>query len=401
VWRATDRLQFLSRFVRDGGWLTAASLLCLMLSSEVSAQAGQGQTDDASLPRVDLEVRGRVVLAESLAPVEGAVVVVADSASGRVDRALTSNQGRFSVTLRDLPGDEVRVLAIGAAADGFGRAGPVRITSEADLRRVTLVLQGKDAILIPNLDEGPEGVEVGDASPGPRLVRGRVRDHASLRTVPSARVVLTDLATGTEVTVLTDEQGDFSIDPPSWEGDVSIAVSALGYAAAPAHRFELEGEPVFVSVTIRAEALDLPGLEVTVQRNEPILERWGVLDRRSRGFGKVVMGEELEQASRFAMGRASAIFWRIPGTVVRQGEPTFLRATRPNPSTECERPDLFVNGALARSGMRSIVNVTFDDAVSVHPENIVAIETYDHPSTVPGDFRDRASACGAILIWTR
>lgn len=401
MWRATDPLQVRFRCVRDVGWLTFATLLCLMFSSGVSAQAGQSRTEGDSRPTVDLQVRGRVVLAGSLAPVEGAVVVVADSASGRVDRALTSNQGRFSITLRDVPGDEVRVLAIGAAADGFGRAGPVRITSEADLRRVTLVLQGNDAILIPNLDDEAEGVEIGEASPGPRLVRGRVRDHASLRTVPAARVVLTELATGIEVTVLTDEQGDFSIEPPSWEGDVSIAVSALGYATAPAHHFELEGEPVFVSVTIRAEALDLPGLEVTVQRSEPILERWGVLDRRSRGFGKVVMGEELEQASRFAMGRASAIFWRIPGTVVRQGEPTFLRATRPNPSTECERPDLFVNGALARSGMRSIVNITFDDAVPFHPDNIVAIETYDHPSMVPGDFRDRASACGAILIWTR
>lgn len=401
MWRATDRLHFWSRCVRDGIRLSAASLLCLALAGELSAQVGQGRADDDPPSTVDLQVQGRVVLAGSLAPVEGAVVVVADSASGRVDRALTSNQGRFSVTLRDLPGVEVRVLAIGAAADGFGRAGPVRITSDADLRRVTLVLQGQDAILIPNLDDGVEGVEIGEGSPGPRLVRGRVRDHTSLRTVPAALVVLTELATGTEVTVLTDEQGDFSIDPPSWEGDVSIAISALGYATAPAHRFELEGEPVFVSVTIRAEALDLPGLEVTVQRNEPILERWGVLDRRSRGFGQVVMGEELEQASRFAMGRASAIFWRIPGTVVRQGEPTFLRATRPNPSTECERPDLFINGALARSGMRSIVNITFDDAVPFHPDNIVAIETYDHPSTVPGDFRDRASACGAILIWTR
>ena len=401
MWRAADRLKFLSRCARDGGWLTAATLLCLTLSSEVRAQAGQGRGEDDPPQTVDVLVRGRVVLAGSLAPVEGAVVVVADSASGRVDRALTSNEGRFSVTLQDLPDDVVHVLAIGAAADGFGRAGPVRITSESDLRRITLVLQGEDAILIPNLDDRAEGVEVGDGSPGSRSVRGRVRDHASLRTVPAARVVLTEVATGTEVTVLTDEQGDFSIDPPAWEGEFAIAVSALGYAEAPAHRFELQGEPLFVSVTIRAEALDLPGLEVTVQSNEPILERWGVLDRRSRGFGEVVMGEELERASRAAMGRASAMFWRIPGTIVRQGEPTFMRATRPNPTTECRRPDVFVNGTLARSGMPSIVDVTFDDVVPFHPDNIVAIETYDHPATVPGDFRNRASGCGVILIWTR
>lgn len=362
------------------------------LRAQDATRTGDGATET-------VEVRGRVVFAGGMAPVEGAAVVAADSASGRVAHAVTGRRGGFRIFL-PVQGDASPVVAVGAAAEGFGRAGPVRLRSSADLRDVTLVLRGDGSVLFPELDGGRASFELSALTGGERLVVGTVREDGTMRPVGSALVTLTDPESGRRVATTSDGAGRFRIDPPTWEGTVRIEVEALGYAQAPAGEIDLQGDPVFVSAMLRAEAVDLPGLEVTVSATEPVLERWGVLDRAGRGFGELFMGERLERAADAAMGRASAVFWRIPGMAVRRGEPAFLRGTRLG-TLGCERPDLFVNGALARSGMPSLVEITFDDAVGIHPQNLLAIEVYPTAATVPGDFKHQASDCGAILIWTR
>lgn len=379
-----------------------STLVCRGLLALIAALVPAGDLRAQDHPAVEMiEVRGRVVFAGGMAPVEGAAVVAADSASGRVAHAVTGRRGGFRIMLEvGADPDAAPVVAVGAAAEGFGRAGPVRLRSTSEWRDVTLVLRGEGSVLFPELDGGQASFELSALTGGERLVVGTVREDATSRPVGSALVTLTDPETGRRVATTSDATGRFRIDPPIWNGAVRIDVEALGYAQSPPGEIELQGEPVFVSAILRAEAVDLPGLEVTVSATEPVLERWGVLDRAGRGFGELFMGERLERAADAAMGRASAVFWRIPGMAVRRGEPAFLRSTRLG-TLGCDRPDLFVNGALARSGMPSLVDITFDDAVGIHPQNLLAIEVYPNAASVPGDFKHSASNCGAILVWTR
>ena len=379
--------------------IARSTLQCGVLLFALGSDPASAQQAGDGAASFEVELRGQVVLAGGMAPVKGAAVIAADSASGTIGRTFTTSEGRFTLRLPVAVGDQP-VIAIGAAADGFGRAGPLRLRPADRRSDVMLVLRGDDSTLFPEMAGELSGFELRSLTDGERLIVGSVREADTARPIAAALVKLTDPDTGESVTTTSTADGRFSIEPPTWQGSVSLEVAALGYATAEPAPIELDGEPVFVSATLRAEAVELAGLEVSVSRSEPILERWGVLDRAGRGFGQVFMGPKLEAAVEAAMGRPSALFWRIPGTTVQRGEPSFMRGNRFG-SRSCRTPDLFVNGALARSGMPSLVDITFDDAVGIHPQNIIAVETYPNAATVPGDFRHRASDCGAILVWTR
>lgn len=341
---------------------------------------------------------GTVLLEAGGAPVVGARVVAADSASGIVRSTTTRENGRFVLVLPT----PRSVIAVGAAADGFGTAGPVKFGPDDRVENITLIFGDNGILLASSRERRAEGgLEVREAEVFTHPVVGTVRDAETGRPIPAASVVVRGGESDASVVTATDGDGRFALEPPTVEGELEVVVEALGYEGGEPQPFAMAGDPVYLSVTLRARPVDLPAIEVVVDATEPVLERWDVLDRASGGMGRVIFGEELEAAIRASGGRPSALFVRFPGTVVRQGEPFFLRNLRSGSAGGCIRPDLFVNGALARSGRDAMVDIPFDNAVGVDPENIIAVETFRNPITIPPAFRNLGSNCGAILIWTR
>ncbi|MDT8342511.1 MAG: carboxypeptidase-like regulatory domain-containing protein [Longimicrobiales bacterium] len=347
-------------------------------------------------------LEGRVVRAGTGAPLAGATVMGADSATGAVQQTVTDELGRFTLTF-----GAGAVVAVAAVAPDFDPSAPARFRLDGALTGVVLVLTPTgeeprsllDLLQEPDDPDDPPPAQERREYDGPMVITGRVRERESARPVGQAQVTFVLGDSVLTATAVTDGTGTFRLEPPFREGMVTVAVSALGYQTPEPRRVILQGEPVFLSLTMQAQPLDLPTLEVTVSRREPRLERFGVLDRAARGFGDVIMGEQIERL-RITAGQTSRMLLQAPGVFMTpsQSEPMFRRAQGMNMGQGCSLPDIWLDGTLVRPGVSSTAR--FDEVVPP-PEMIAAIETFPNPRTAPVQFRTNSSGCGIILVWTR
>ena len=224
----------------------------------------------------------------------------------------------------------------------------------------------------------------GDAQDGRALV-GLVRDSIG-HAIAGAEV----RARGNIVVARSDDSGRFHVAQMP-VGARGVFVRRLGFAPMRALITPSVGTTDSVKVTLTAIALALPA--VTVQEQHDSLSRRVLADfwaRRSRGFGKFVTRDEIEQkgASRFV-----DIVRSLPSVTIQdyRGRPEIrFRGSVGGMFRDCP-PKYWVDGIPLESG----------SADEFAPDNVEAVEIYAGPATTPPQFTTRSNTCGTVVVWTR
>lgn len=230
-----------------------------------------------------------------------------------------------------------------------------------------------------------------------QYVWGNVLDAETGRPVSAAEIVV--MNNRREVVGRTTSAGDgrFSVSLRS-AGFHYVTVSRLGYADHdPVAFFVADEGDMALDLKLRAEAIDLPGLQVTLTSLIPHLEYQGFYHRRNRRPGAFLEREDFEK---LAPTRSSEILRRVAGIrVVREeggvAEPVMRGGTGMDQSC---KPGVVLDGFYVRRSGGWGAPVPFDDLVV--PSQIEAIEVYKGPATIPPQWR-RQSNCGVIVVWTR
>lgn len=230
------------------------------------------------------------------------------------------------------------------------------------------------------------GVAATSDAQAPRALYGQVRDslgHAVSRAEVRAR--------GDVVVAFSDDSGNFHVAQMP-VGARGVFVRRLGFAPMRTAITTSAGLVDSVRVTLRAIVQALP--EVTVRDQHDLLSKKVLAEfwaRRSRGFGKFVTRDEIEQkgASRFVDVVRSVSGVQIQNHRGRQ-EIRFRGAGLGTMTRDCA-PQYWLDGIPLHNG----------SAEEFTPENIEAIELYPGPATTPPQYNTRAYTCGTVIVWSR
>ena len=222
-----------------------------------------------------------------------------------------------------------------------------------------------------------------------QTVSGLVLDSATQARVPGASVtvyhgrrVVADLK--------SDSAGRFQL-PITPTSQYLLQVNALGYE--PWTIRLRERMPPF-SILLKAEPLQVEGVQVTAQRRDPYLDITGFYQRKRAEIGTFITPEQIEQRK---PGRISDLFHGVSGIRIICGQ---------QPVGECR---------VATRRMNSVQTavcfpVIYLDEVPlergrvdglVPPQDLLAVEVYAGAARVPARYGGANNACGVILLWTR
>jgi hypothetical protein len=224
-----------------------------------------------------------------------------------------------------------------------------------------------------------------DAQPS-RALFGLVKDSLG-HAIAGAEV----RARGDVILAVSDDSGRFNVaQMPA--GARGVFVRRLGFAPTRAGIMSTDGAFDTVRVIMRGIVHELP--EVTVQDQHDALSRkflpefWA---RRSRGFGKFVTRDEIQQkgASRFVDVVRSVSGVQIMTHRGRQ-EIRFRGAGVGSMTRDCP-PQYWLDGIPLMNG----------SAEEFSPDNVEAIELYAGPATTPARFNTRSPTCGTVVVWSR
>jgi hypothetical protein len=218
-----------------------------------------------------------------------------------------------------------------------------------------------------------------------RALVGLVRDSSG-HGIPGAEV----RARGNVVVAQSDDSGRFHVAQMP-EGARGVFVRRLGFAPARVRIAPSSGATDSVLVTLSAIAHELP--ELSVQEYHDSLSHSvlaGFWERRSRGFGKFVTRDDIEQrgTSEFV-----ELMRAVPGVsiqIYRGRRDIRFRGAVGSMFRDC-RPQYWVDGVPLQSG----------SAEEFSPDNVEAVELYASPATTPPQFATRDLACGTVVVWTR
>ena len=187
----------------------------------------------------------------------------------------------------------------------------------------------------------------------------------------------------------TSSAGAFSLDRVP-TGHVELSVRRLGYVP---QLLQLEVSPVGDTLTVHmvAQALELPGVEISDQTKRRLLWIEDFYRRRAKGIGGTYFTREDIEARHPA--RLSDVLRDAPGVrFVRTRDGAGIRFDVPANFRQNCVPQYFVDG-------QRIANVEVDD-LPVH--DIEGVELYNGPSSTPMQFSQGAvTSCGTVVIWSR
>lgn len=197
----------------------------------------------------------------------------------------------------------------------------------------------------------------------------------------SLRLVSDTAETGGETeSTATDAGGRFVIRGIP-DGDYRVELRRIGYRALSdslPYRADLG---LRIQAALVPEAVEVEPLLVAVEARSRRLEAAGFYERMSRGIGRFVDREEIEERDPLFV---SDLLVAMPGVRLdRRSGATFVRLRG-----GCV-PEVFLDG------VRTIRPFSLQ---TLHPDDVAGIEVY-HSSELPSRFG--ISGCGAVMIWTR
>jgi hypothetical protein len=245
-----------------------------------------------------------------------------------------------------------------------------------------------------------------------QTVKGVVRDMANGAPIADASVVLLDSRGRVQRGTLSDPDGSYVLVAPG-KGKFKIRVGAAGYITKDSPDLELaENAEEQIDVVLVSDDPDAgpPGFNARMQRDEgEFLTRADIdasgtnvfteLLRYTSGVTIVplptrVAGDSLSEEGRSHLDPASAYTVRLKATRTPTGARQRLEAT-----DDCV-PVLWVDGL-----WWGPIDGASDRGPNgkLFPDEIEAVELYNHPSILPALFDSGADAqnCGVVVVWTR
>jgi hypothetical protein len=331
---------------------------------------------------------GRVGDADRDAAISGATVKVvwaemrvANTGIGKVQRsarATTVDDGKFVVC--GLPMQTALDLTAEVAAAGSARDTTARRTFASNLVEMTFAagvpLQYRDLLISRTAAPLARG---GPPRTGTGRVVGRVV-MANGKPVAQARITFRDVRVADSLAI-SDSSGVFRFSNlPA--GTFMLDAVKIGMAPSSGSVSIRAGGVGSATITMSERVVTLETQKVTSTAST---DRTGFEDRRKRGFGTFITGDDLMKRTNRVISDAliSVPGLRIGGTDQMGRNVLAGRAG-------CA-PDVWLNGMRAPEGMRNI-----DD--SVPPGQIKGIEVYA-PGEAPGQFG--GGNCTTILIWMK
>lgn len=229
---------------------------------------------------------------------------------------------------------------------------------------------------------------------------GRVIDDETTEPIPGAIVELLNSRGSALGQALTNDHGAFVFIVPQHAG-YRFRASRLGYRRTNTPTlWAEEHDTLHVEIRLDHEAVLLAPLEVTAWsrrvRPSPVTE--GFRDRMASGLGYYVTREDvLERKPLFA----SDMLTSIPGVQLRSsGRGTSRQIFLTRTGGNCPA-QIFVDGMLLNGSSPGMAapDFTLDEAVA--PGSIEGIEVYHGLASVPAEFLNPDSRCGAVVVWTR
>ena len=273
------------------------------------------------------------------------------------------------------------------AAATSGRDGTFRICGLPVMR--TLLVQAQvgahDATGAIEAEVPASGVLVEtlriDASPtGTTSISGEIRKSGSARTVAGAHVHLYGAASE----VVSAPDGSFRL-PAVPFGTQSIEVTALGYYP---RRYAVDVRPGTtpdVTIPLLEMAPVLDSVRVTAKRRGSALTHREFDQRSVNGPGQYITEDMIAKAQ---VIETAELMQQVRGFYVMSDTVYSSRGVTELSGNRVCQPTLYIDG-----------NQSFGTMNDVVPSAIHGIEIYASSLEVPPQYK--ASACGAILIWTK
>ena len=234
-------------------------------------------------------------------------------------------------------------------------------------------------------------------APGARL-QGVVRSAETGEPLAGARVSLLELGADQ----LTGPDGAFFMEgvPP---GRYHVVTEYLGMASDTVTVSLLGDVANLALFTLETRPIQVPGLNVKVERTYASPRIQGFYDRVERGLGDFITREDMW------VGDIVMNIRRIPGVRVQQcvlgsglrdTSCYQIRIARGYGLGASCPPHIYLDGHLIGGGGAPGENA-FSWLQSLPRDRIEGIEVYRNAATAPGRYRLLGDACGVILVWTR
>ena len=239
-------------------------------------------------------------------------------------------------------------------------------------------------------------------------LEGRVVDGSTGRPVGLAYVALVTSDRRSIVAVTADDQGIFSVEPPS-PGSYWVYASALGYQPVVDGLFEIgEGGAMEVEVRLQPDPVRMDSLRASVERTDRYLRQVGFYERREGGWGYHLDHEEIR---RRAVGTVVDAIRDVPRLfVAEEGAAEVFRGHEgPFPDIVIRDrggfcpPHVWLDGRLVHRGGEAGRRPEPDGPTMpdewAHPHEIAAMEIYRGRLEIPARY-NLPNTCGVLLIWT-
>lgn len=247
---------------------------------------------------------------------------------------------------------------------------------------------------------------IAPASQAPAQVRadirlfGRVIDDVTTEPISGATVEILNARGVRLAQAVTNGYGAFSFIVPQHAG-YQFRADRIGYrrTRTPTLWTE-EHDTLHLEIRLDQEAVLLAPLEVTAWsrrvRPSPVTE--GFRDRMASGLGYYLTRHDIEERK---PNYVTDMLTAIPGVQLRssgRGTRRHIFLTRTGDTCPAQ---IFVDGFLlnGRSRVTADQDFTLDDAVA--PSSVEGIEVYHGLASVPAQFLNPDSRCGAVVVWTR
>jgi hypothetical protein len=228
---------------------------------------------------------------------------------------------------------------------------------------------------------------------------------------------------GTDIQQLTGSDGTFLIQGLP-RGEHLLVTEYLGMASDTARVDLSQGGVTLALFTMETRPVELPALEVAIERTFGSLQIAGFHERRARGLGDFIGTEDLRfgdiisafrrlpgirlqncsYASRFSQAQGSDSIPRINMVQTDCWEIKMQRGVAGLRSNNCS-PVVYLDGNPISSSFEGIPEIPTDgpfNRIAAIPRDLIeGIEVHRNAATAPAMYRGFGSRCGVILVWTK